>query len=213
MPLDFQWTITSGADKVSFPGGTSTYYSGSDPFVQGVYSTGASTPAQTLTYDVTIQLEQAGTLIATAQMAVARPDHLTPAGVTDGVDATYGYYAYVAYHIQDQFNRDLPRRVEINEQWTTGVAADSVGMDWRRGPEGAATVNPNVFNDFIQGETAGHTPVPQNPQNPLGNTRVYHWGQAWYVGSLTIGAGQKVQTNTLQKYQDHARHENITSPP
>jgi hypothetical protein len=131
----------------------------------------------------------------------------------DNASAQWGYESRISYSIQDQYNNTLPRRVDINEDWTTNVVADAAGMNWRRGNPGPATVNPANFTDLIQGETNDKNPQPQNPQNPLGNTAVYHWGQAWFVGSRTIGAGIRVQTDTIQKYRDHARHENIVSPP
>jgi len=55
---------------------------------------------------------------------------------------------------------------------------------------------------------------PQNPQTQLGTTAVYHWDGEWSVGSAdpSGGKGVRVQTNTWQKYQDHARHRNIVSP-
>jgi hypothetical protein len=127
-------------------------------------------------------------------------------------DATWGYETHIHYRIEDQFTDLLPSSVDINEQWTTGVVADSPGMDWRRGSEGAAVVSPADWFDRIQGETSTHTPTPRNPCSPLCNTAVYHWGGQWFVGSSTIGSGRRVQTNTWQKFTDHAEHTNRVSP-
>jgi hypothetical protein len=41
---------------------------------------------------------------------------------------------------------------------------------------------------------------------------VDHWTGTWGIGSGTPGAGVTVQTNTWQRFQDHARHTNIVSP-
>jgi hypothetical protein len=74
-----------------------------------------------------------------------------------------------------------------------------------------ALPNP-VLSDVITGQRFLQTPTPQFPQSPPGSTRVHHWGQEIYVGRTTVGAGRRVQSNTHQKYRDHAAHENITSP-
>jgi hypothetical protein len=51
-------------------------------------------------------------------------------------------------------------------------------------------------------------PQAQNPTVPLGNTPVHFFGQEWWAGSLNIGSGVLVQTDTLQRYSDHPRHIN-----
>ena len=49
------------------------------------------------------------------------------------------------------------------------------------------------------------TPTPSPPQSPRSPTKVVHLGQEFWVGSGTNGQGARVQTDTLQKYIDHAR--------
>jgi hypothetical protein len=209
----YSWIITSGGGTVVQFSDGSLSTGGTGMNTVQLVSVDASAAAQTLTFDVSIWLGINGNDAGVAYLAVPTPDHLVSTGNTDKVDASYFYKSQLFYKIEDQFNRVLPRNVEINEQWTSGVVNDFAGANWRRDDPMPATVNPANWDDGIQGETARMFPVPQNPQNPLGNTKIQHWGQAWYVGSLVIGKGVKVQTNTLQKYRDHARHESITSPP
>ena len=84
-------------------------------------------------------------------------------------------------------------------------------MNWTITADKAFPIPNPILADIIQGENVlNHTPTPQSPQG--GNTKVVHWAQAIYIGSETVGAGRKVQTNTLQKYLDHAAHEGIVSP-
>lgn len=210
----YEWTINSGGSIVRFSNGGTTYVTGNYVEVE-LHSIGASAPAASLTFDISIQVVQNGAPLATAQVAVPRPNRLVHLGNTDAASANWGYESRIGYRIEDQFNRVLPRRVGVNENWTTDVVNDFAGTNWRRGPAGGETLNPAGWVDRIQGEAVGFgfNPAPQNPQNPLGNVRVQHWGQAWFVGSTMPGVGRRVQTNTLQKFQDHARHEGVTSPP
>ena len=56
------------------------------------------------------------------------------------------------------------------------------------------------------------SPTPEPPQSPLTTSEVDYHTQAWFVGSSNSGQGIQVQTDTLQRYLDHGRHLNITSP-
>jgi hypothetical protein len=148
---------------------------------------------------------------ATAAPAAAAKSlrHGTP---TDQVDATYAYESHEPYTVLDDAGSPIPAGFDVNEKF--GAASyDYAGSDWRQGDEGGSHSNGTSFYDQMQGESAGHTPTPKNPQTPRGSTKVQHWAQSWFIGSTDPGKGTKVQTNTFQKYQDHARHENIKSPP
>ena len=148
-----------------------------------------------------------GTLTnASYRMTVRAPNTLVHGVDVCSADATWGYDCQIHYSIQDNVGDTLPRDVPINERFTAAPTADSPGMDWRRGAEGAALVNPADWFDHIQGETAGHTPAPVGPGDPGANDAVYHWPGDWRVGSLTIGSGRLVATVTWQKYRGHAEH-------
>ena len=41
---------------------------------------------------------------------------------------------------------------------------------------------------------------------------MHHFTQSWFVGNTTPGSGAQVQTDTLQRYVDHAAHLNVVSP-
>ena len=108
----------------------------------------------------------------------------------------------------------MPSPVSVNENWTTSVVSDYTNENWRQGTVGCVTTigsAPASFGDSIAGETAGHYPTPVYNQQQNGPA-VYHWGQEWRVGTCTNGSGPRVQTDTLQKYTDHAAHAGITSP-
>ena len=132
---------------------------------------------------------------------------MDPTGTTHAAHATWGYESHENYKVIDDKGAPVTS-FDINEQWSSSPAADAAGCDWRRGDPGSAHVNGSTFFDNLEGETSAHKPVPQNPQSPLGSTKVQHWGQQWRVGSLLPGQGTLVQTNIIQKYQDHAAHEN-----
>jgi hypothetical protein len=199
----FCWTVVAGADKVDLGNGQDTQTKVDDNTVM-VISTGESYPQN----DVEITLRINGQDVATHNMTVFTPGELLYDVSHDYDDGTWGYLSFIWYYTRDQFQHNLPAaEIELNERWTTDIQPDYAGMDWRRGDPGAAMVDPRSWRDSIQGELAGHNPEPQVPQTPRGTTEVYHWGQGWYVGSMTIGSGKHVQTNVLQKYRDHARHE------
>lgn len=143
---------------------------------------------------------------ASYSLTILGPESLTHLRNVDNANATYAYETEIHYSIHDQFGTVLPRNVPINEQWSGGVVADSAGMDWRRGAEGGATVNPADWFDRVQGESAGHTPAPVAPGHADAAVAVYHWPGDWRVGSLTIGSGRRVRSVTWQKNRGFARH-------
>jgi len=143
---------------------------------------------------------------ASYRMTVRAPNMLVPLGDVCVPDATWGYDCQIRYSIEDNIGDTLPRNVPINEQWTAAPTADFPGMDWRRGAEGAALVNPANWFDHIQGETAGHTPAPLGPADADAAVPVYHWPGDWRAGSLTIGNGRLVASVTWQKYRGFAEH-------
>jgi hypothetical protein len=136
---------------------------------------------------------------------------LQPGVISTNCDSTWGYMTLLTYTILDQLGTALPQGVPLNEQWTTAVVDDYPQTNWRRGQEGSFTPSSASFADGIQGETSNRRPRPTC--DPSSTTAVQHWGQAWQIGSLTIGAGKRVQTDTIQKYLGRASHTSIVSPP
>lgn len=143
---------------------------------------------------------------AAYNLTVRAPATLMHLRNVDAADATWGYSTEIHYAIKDNLGTILPRNVEINEDFTAAPTADSAGMDWRRGGEGATTVGPTDWFDHVQGESAGHKPAPVGPTHANAGVAVYHWPGNWHVGSLTIGSGTKVKGVTWQKNRGYARH-------
>jgi hypothetical protein len=195
---EFSWDVISGEAIVTMNGNT-------------VISTAASDEID----DVTIRLTYDGQPICDHQLTVRTPHELEHLQNLDSADANWGYETRIRYRILDQFGDVLPDDVEVNEQWTGAVVADSAGMDWRRGAEGSNTLSPAAWDDRIQGETAGHVPAPVGPAHADAGVAVYHWPGAWFVGSLSIGNGVQMRSThwndesecVWQKYRGRARHE------
>ena len=143
---------------------------------------------------------------ASYRLTILGPESLTHLRNVDNNNATFSYMTEIHYSIHDQFGTVLPRDIPINEQWSGAVVADSAGMNWRRGAEGAATVNPTDWHDRVEGESAGHIPAPVAPGHADAAVAVYHWPGDWRVGSLTIGNGRRVISVTWQKNRGFARH-------
>jgi len=196
----WQWNVTSGSGKVTLGANG------------GCSITVTSTASSGTEGDVAITATVAGITSDAYHLTVRAPYDLQQGTVTHQSDATFAYVTNLNYTMRDQFGTQLPSGVPVNEQWNTGVVADYSGMDWRRG--NATGFSPSVasFADIIQGETSSRTPTPIAPSSPLGTTAVYHWGQDWFIGSTSSGSGRRVQSDTLQKYTDHASHTNIVSP-
>jgi len=137
------------------------------------------------------------------------PFRLVPGQIVTSCDPTWGYATLVNYTMQDNLLTIFPSTIGVNEAWTSGITADYSGMNWIRGAAAGVQVPSSEFADLIQGETSTYFPTP-NCNGPT--TPVYHWGQEWYIGSTTSGAGSAVQTDTLQKYINSALHLDIQSP-
>jgi hypothetical protein len=200
----YTWTIVTGGTEVKL----------SSPTANPVQV--ASLMGSTAKNDVSITVQEAdGATSNPFRITVKQPKSLTLLSNVDMIDATFAYDSDIHYKILDQFGMILPKNVPLNEHFTADVTADFAGENWRRGANGGATVAPSDWHDQVQGESAGHVPPPQNPQTPLGTTKVYHWPGNWSIGSAdpSGGKGVKVQKNTWLKFQDHARHRDIVSPP
>lgn len=166
----------------------------------------ASVAANDAWVEVTWSDPAGGTATQRQTLTVKAPSSMTHLNDVDKVDATWAYETEIHYSVKDQFGAILPSNVPLNEQFTAAPTADAAGMDWRRGPEGGALVNPNDWFDRVQGETATHTPTPVGPSHADKGTAVYHWPGHWQVGSQTIGRGRRVISVTWQKYRGYARH-------
>jgi hypothetical protein len=153
-----------------------------------------------------------GTSSADHSMTERTPYSLVAGTISTTCDPTYAYSTSLVYGIRDQFAAPLPLvALPLNEQWTSGVVNDWAQNNWSRGSEGSTTVSTSAFADVIQGERKNRKPTAICDAN---NTQpVQHWSGAWQIGSLTIGAGKRVQTNVWQKNLGRALHTSIVTPP
>lgn len=195
------WTVVAGGDKVSL--------SAADGSQTSVTSTG--TAFSSAPGDIKITASVGSATSPQFAMTTRTPHRLALGPVTTSCDSTFGYITLVGYTIQDQLITALPSGVPINEQWTSPVANDYPGTNWRQPPPQGTTLASAAFNDRIGGEALSLPPVP-TPTCDGNSTPVQHWGQDWFVGSLSIGVGRRVQIDTLQKLVGRALHTGIISP-
>lgn len=203
----YQWAITAGSTKVTLSTSTSAT-------VQ-VTSIGQSTSANDVSVTVTVGGQTSSPFKLTVRAPYAfgtDPSHPTP---VYGTDATYVWNIYIPYLILDNFLSPMPSPIEVNENWTTGVVSDyPTGENWAQSTPGCNSTlsnEPASITDFIEGDFPFSTPTPVYNVNQNGPA-VLHWGQEFHIGTCTIGGGPRVQTDTFQKYTDHASHTGITSP-
>jgi hypothetical protein len=199
----YQWAIASGSDKVQLGG------SGQNQSVQ-VTSIGQSTSAN----DVSITVTSGGISSDPFYLTVKAPYQLglDPSQPTPvySMDSTYIWDTDIYYTIEDNFGVPMQVSLPINESFPGSVVNDYSGTDWRQGLAQCLSLA-TTFYDHLGGETSGRTPTPvYNPSWTGG--KVQHWSQDWRVGTCNIGFGPRVQSDTIQKWTDHALHTNIISP-
>lgn len=197
----YSWAATANGDKVTLTNQTTNT----------VTVTGAGMSGQAGDVGITVTVNG----VASNQYAITvrAPNKLVRTDTTHGSSLNFGYHTEITYTIRDNLNALLPAGdIPMNEHFTGDAVADFNGTNWTKTADKSFTASNPTFTDVIEGETSNKNPTPQSPQNPLGNTKVVHWGQDIFVGSTTVGNGKKVQTSTFQKYRDHANHENVSSP-
>jgi hypothetical protein len=196
------WTIVSGSSKATLSTTTGAHTT--------VMSTGTSFSSSV--GDVIIRAIGPGGSTDFA-MSMRRPYRLLQGATQYNCDPTFVYQTSIGYQIIDQLGFPLPGSVPINEQWITGFMKDYRGTNWATTsitPGSATTLPDATFADNIQGDYPTLRPTPVCDSSNA--TLVLHWGQSWRVGSLTIGSGAVVQTDTIQKMIGKAAHLNIVSP-
>jgi hypothetical protein len=226
----WRWTITAGTNIVEF----SSILNGGVLYGASGTATGLrSLSGSVAPNDVSIQVEASwdGAVWGggwSCTMTVCRPNKLVAnhdwsdsvENLLVGNNLQLGYRSVISYTALDQFGNALPRDIEFNEKLGAIVEPrDWVGSTWVRGGESAAMGAPTQLRDTILVTSApdwvpqSNNPGPRrNPPQPMDNTKVDHFTQEWRVGSLTIGQGYLIQTDIIQRYTDHARHESVQSP-
>jgi hypothetical protein len=201
----YSWSVTAGSDKVVL-----------SSFIDNtVLVTGL---APSTFHEVSIKVTVDGVTSPAYTISVRAPHRLVLIRDFVHMANTNGLYyeTHIHYRIEDQFTDVLPSSVGINEKFTTAAIDDFAGNDWNKTLNaGGTNVAPSDWYDRVTGpDNAPVNPPARAPCSPnLCNTKVYHWNGEWYVGSATSGSGRRVQTNTWERYTDHAEHTNRVSPP
>ena len=217
---DYTWTITEGTQYAQFTNHSTTIDTKTTNTVE-ILPNGDPGDGLPPIVAITVKVaSKAGTKTANPFiLSLRKPYKLQPNGIVDKVDSTYGYQSQIHYRILDQTGAVLPFPIALNENFTSGIVNDYPGTNWTLPVACGSThvctgtYNPSDWYYLVQGAKKGAIPASQTPQNPLGTTMVDHWTGTWGVGSGTPGAGVTVQTNMWQRFQDHARHTKIVSPP
>jgi hypothetical protein len=197
----YSWTATANAGKVSL----------SNTATNTVTVTSVAMSGQV--GDVKITVTVNGMASNEYAITVKAPNQLNRTNIQHTSSTNFGYLTEITYTIRDQFNALIGAgNIPVNEDFTGTAVPDFSGTNWTITADKGFTLPNPILSDIIEGENVTKNPTPQAPQNPLGSTKVVHWGQDIYVGSTTVGSGKKVQTARFQKYRDHADHENVSSP-
>jgi hypothetical protein len=220
----FQWTITNGTDKLYFselsPNGPFTITK-TDTNTISISSQSYSRQAN----DVTVQLQYTPPgatqpLTANWNLSIDTPYTLVSngtisnRGVTQNCtlsapNGTDGFQTLIPYRIRSFFGVDV-----TNVYIVEGFHGSSVvfpNNDWPFPAAGSALLSAGTFVDNICVVNAT-TPPSLPPQTPLSSVQVDTLFQDWYVGGNNIAAGVRVQSDSLNRFQDHGTHTDIVSP-
>jgi len=195
------WTVTSkqGGGDVSLSCLTCTN------------TTATSTaPSPGCTYDVSIYLTYPDNVqSSTFYLLVAQPTTLTlQSGYPTDLHSRFGvgYDSKTEWQMTDSCG-NADAGLDVNEVFGTFIT-DYTGQNWSTPFESSANQPTSYIMDSMIGtQEGGYVPAPEYPQTPLGTTKVRHNPWLFYVGSLTIGSGLLIHTDTQQNYQDHGRHQ------
>jgi len=205
----YSWQITNGGDKIQFSNNSSSIVTSTNQVtVKSINSSGTK-------LDCGIQVTVAGVPSNEIKLTSLTPWSLTLISRDHLTSSATGFESHINYSIKDQFGAVLPSTVPLNEKFpSTSVNDYFEGNDWGDGVEGAINASPSLWLDKLAPPplTSLPHPGPIPPQSPLLTSKVEHRGQEWYVGSLTIGKGRRVQTDTIQFYLDHGDHISVVSP-
>jgi hypothetical protein len=206
--VSYSWTITTGTNQLRFDDNSTSKVTSSNQAT--VKTINFSTNPNEIGVTVTVNGQTSPTL----HMTSLTPRSLDPLTPRHDPDTQRGYISQMIYRILDQFGTVLPFNVEINENFTSSTAVDYPGMNWPPSVPNGDITAPDHLVDFIAPPVvfSGMVPIPNLPQTPLGNVKVAHISQEIYVGSQTLAAGRRVQSDVSQQYQDHGAHLNIVSP-
>ncbi|MGH9511694.1 MAG: Ig-like domain-containing protein [Terriglobales bacterium] len=215
----YGWSITSGSSKAVLQGTTSG---------QNITSvTIASTSYSTAQNDVTVQLQfeptNGNSSVQTSySLSIDSPYKLVVGTIADNGASinsscdnpdggSDGYSTKLPYTVMSFFGTAMGF-APMNESFSN-ISDDYIGNNWPTYSVKPGTANYNgqfVDEICVIASPGALTPSPLPPQN--GSVKIDHGQQAWFAGIETEAEGVEVQSDTLQRYQDHGRHLSITSP-
>ena len=204
----YTFKIVSGTDKAGLgSSNAATYYSSANSV--DLNSTSFSRSAADVSATVTVGHWTSVPFNLSIHTAYVLGQAGAPSTVSD---STYGYSTTIPYSIYDQYGNLLPFDLTVNEFFPSGWPNDDPYSNWVHGPAGGSPTLNATFHDRITGNSGNPTPPSTGPCQPLCDHKIHHAFQEWRAGSLTPGQGFRMQTDTLQRYTDHATHEQIVSP-
>jgi hypothetical protein len=143
------------------------------------------------------------------EVSIVKPKTLTlEAGYPTDADSPFGtgYESATAWNLTDSCGYS-DAGLDVNEVFGT-FTNDYSGANWTQPTPSYANEPTSTVTDYmIATYAAGQVPPAEDPQTPLGSTKVRHNPRTIYVGSITFGSGVAVLTDTQQNYQDHGRHQ------
>jgi len=211
----YAWSITSGSSIAALQGSTT---GASVQITSKSYSTS--------TKDVTVQLQFTPTGGSTTpvnySLTVDSPYKLVAGSIVDygislnspscsnAISGKDGYDSVLSYTIFSFTGLQIGN-VAVNETFA-GITDDYIGNNWPwPSPLASDATSQGTFVDIICVVGPALTP-PSLPPPQSSSVKIDHALQSWFAGSLTEAAGVEVQSDTLQRYQDHGRHLSILSP-
>jgi hypothetical protein len=126
--------------------------------------------------------------------------------VAEGMCSLQGYLTGLS--VNEDFSNYVPNEANnwpIAAFGTTLAPSSNLWVD---------TIQAVAGNFCNPGATALCSPVPEYPDIPAGlSSRLIDYaGQAWRIGSPTVGSGIIIQRNVIQRFIDHGTHSSRVSP-
>jgi len=124
-----------------------------------------------------------------------------------------GYESIEWYSNWDRWGNRMPS-VALNN--TFGTWQPDQTNNWNKPSNSGTSGYDNYYQvwsqDIYHYQCPTCNPAVTNPQTPLSGSKVDHSAEVWRIGNATPGNGVAVQTDTLQRYVDHGRQENVVTP-
>ena len=218
----FDWTVTTGSDKLVFSNGTSTMNTSTNTV------TVKSKDASTAMKDVSVMVDVQGlsysfkTQVRSPHQLMRRTDldQENGRGADCNTPGDLGWQSLIGYEVDDQFgvNTFTPDNGNAGINEKLGKETPFRKNNWPKGAQlhqGGVDTPQGLFVDNVC-VTGGGDPKPLIPRMPLTNKKVDSIAQTWFAGDSTDPAdhkGCKVQTDDIIRFIDHGEHQNIKSPP